>query len=346
MSMILMTLRRVSIVIFPLLVIAVMSSNEWVARAQMIENPTERDLVYSAAVYWNKTVDEYIMKQDVSASEETNEVEVVSLNDNTPEYMTQELKMNAEMAVNKADFELEKAKKDLEIVKLEKELNILKAKNEVKDQEEKIKQNEVNEIKKVNKILMIGDSLMNEVAFGFKNNLDKSIKIKDLHKSSTGLTNKDYYDWPTVAKNETKNYQPDLVFIHLGGNDGQDLKENGKFIRLYSPEWANIYEKRAEKLITEIQNAAPNAEVVWIGLPGMRDQKYERKTAIIREAQRNAAKNKGITYVDGGDAIGKTYVKQKKIGNKMTNLRRTDGIHYSREGGEQIALLAIKEKIN
>ena len=35
---------------------------------------------------------------------------------------------------------------------------------------------------------------------------------------------------------------------------------------------------------------------------------------------------------------------QEKINGKMLDLRRTDGIHYSRDGGEQIATLIINKK--
>lgn len=318
MGNLLMTLRRMIIVIIPLFIIAFMSSKEWVARAQMIEDPQGKDLVYKVAVLWDDTVSKIKMETVLKD-------EQVNIHAESHEVISEEIIDNVAVE-NKNEATIS------EEVKL---IPNIAMKTEVVE----------NKKKSPEKILMIGDSLMNEVAFGFKNNLNKSIKIKDLHKSSTGLTNKDYYDWPTIAKKETANYQPDIVFIHMGGNDGQDLKENGKFIRLYSPEWEAVYQKRAEKLIMEIKSGSPNAQIVWIGLPGMRDPKYEKKTSVIRNAQKAAALNQGIGFVDGGDAIGSKYVKQKSINGKMINLRRTDGIHYSREGGEQIALLAIKLKI-
>lgn len=335
-----MTTRRIIFVLIPLLIISIMSSKEWVAKAQMIENEDIKDLTYSVALGWDQKVQKYVFNNDV---------EIANYN-KTESDINLKLENKAKNDVEQAEYDLIKAKKELELAKLDKELNIKKAELEViarNNENHNVESKPVlkTEGKKVEKVLMIGDSLMNEVAFGFKNNMDKSIKLKDLHKSSTGLTNRDYYDWNTVAKKAVLDYKPDVVFIHLGGNDGQDLKEKGKFVRLYSKEWAEIYQNRAEELIEEIKKADPNTKIVWIGLPAMRDQKYERKTAIIRDAQKQASINKNIIFVDGKEALGDNYVKQKKINNKIINLRRTDGIHYSREGGEQIALFAMKNNL-
>lgn len=325
-----MTLRRIVFIFVPLFIIAFMSSGEWVARSQMIENSNLKDVVYSIAYSWDQKVQKVKEQNKELESDEIKEVVI--------EKMERETNIKTENVLIKNDRLLKEEKIDNFINKssnFEKEI--------FNNKPEMIPEKEVKE--EINKILMIGDSLMNEVAFGFKNNLDKNIKIKDIHKSSTGLTNKDYYDWPSVAKKEVLNFKPDIVFIHLGGNDGQDLKENGKFVRLYSKDWSGIYQERAENLIREIKKSAPTAKIVWIGLPAMRDAKYEKKTAVIREAQKKASNNQGVIFIDSKEALGNDYVKQKKINNKMLNLRRTDGIHYSREGGEQIALYSIKKSL-
>lgn len=192
-------------------------------------------------------------------------------------------------------------------------------------------------------VLLLGDSLMGGMVPGFRQEMDRAFVLKDKHRSSTGLTNRDYYNWPQEAGNFARAEPAQLVFIHLGGNDGQDMTVNGAWYKFGSAAWSETYQKRAEEMIENVQTALPSATIVWIGLPAMRLDKYNKKMIVISSLQKNAALARGIEYVDGYEAMGAVYSKDgATVDGARKILRLDDGIHYSREGGRIIAHTALK----
>lgn len=327
------TVRRVLFVICPLFSIACYSAPEWPARIAMMDGDLKEKL-YEPAVKWQQTVEKVSStlfnkeNRDVSiANNESSEIndkvieKLPELTSTIPVQMAAVSNTNNTNVVSSKMLTSEPEK--LPIV--------------VKEEPQAIK---------VNKILTVGDSLMSEIASGLRYRLDKSIKVKDIHKSSTGLTNSEYYDWPSVASSAARDYKPDLIIIHMGGNDGQDMKLGNKWVHIDDPLWSDTYYKRATNMINKIKQASPNSYIVWLGLPAMRDAKFARKQDIIRDVQRKAAIDSGVEYIDGKKGLGQTYEKQGMFEGKRVVLRRTDGIHYSREGGEVLAhLITTNEKL-
>lgn len=193
------------------------------------------------------------------------------------------------------------------------------------------------------KVLLLGDSLMGGIGPGLRQELPKSFTLSDKHRSSTGLTNQAYYDWPAEAGKFATSEKPQWVFIHLGGNDGQDMMLGGKWVGFGTDAWKAEYLARAKLMVENIRLAAPGAPIVWIGLPMMRPEKYERKTRVIAAIQEQAALEAGIVYASGVVALGEAYAKQGTgVDGKPHVLRSDDGIHYSREGGRVLAHAARK----
>lgn len=321
----LITLRRILWVACPLLMIAISAAPEWPARIEMLEDSLFKDVLYKPAVAWKNTVER------IPVFQHSVEKEI----DNTSLEQNINVKPTVTLIANNPVFSQKSTVINLnEPVKIEKKLELASSNLIPADKDEKkIAYN------KPKFILAVGDSLMSEVSQGLRSGLSKDIKVKDIHKSSTGLTNIDYYDWPETAYKNVLNYKPDWVVIHLGGNDGQDIKSGNRFIRVTDPEWTDIYYQRANLLISKIRKANPNVNIVWLGLPAMRDNKFAAKMNIIRKAQEKAAKNNNIIYIDTVNdmGLGSSYQKQAKINGKTLTLRRTDGIHYTRDGGIVLA---------
>lgn len=327
------TLRRILFVICPLFSIACYSAPEWPARIAMMDGDFKETL-YEPAVKWQQTVEKVSLalfnkeNSDVSiANNESSEINDDAI-EKLPELTSA---IPVEMAIVPDTNKTSVVSSKMLIHEPEKLPVIVK---------------EVSQTIKVNKILTVGDSLMSEIASGLRYRLDKSIKVKDIHKSSTGLTNSEYYDWPSVASSAARDYKPDLIIIHMGGNDGQDMKLGNKWVHIDDPLWSETYYKRAITMINQIEKASPNSYIIWLGLPAMRDAKFSRKQDIIRNVQRKAATDAGIEYIDGKKGLGQDYEKQGMFEGKRVVLRRTDGIHYSREGGEVLAhLITTDEKL-
>lgn len=187
-------------------------------------------------------------------------------------------------------------------------------------------------------VLMLGDSLMGEVAAGLRQHLPRTFTVVDRHKSSTGLTNLAYYDWPGSAQADTTETHPQWVVIHMGANDAQDMLLNGHWIRFGSPAWREAYLARAQSMLDRIHQVSPSTTVVWVGLPAMRSAAFDARIEVIRQIQAKAAASRDILYLDGHTALGQTYAKDGVINKGQREiLRANDGIHYSRVGGVQIA---------
>jgi hypothetical protein len=160
----------------------------------------------------------------------------------------------------------------------------------------------------------------------------------DKHRSSTGLTNQGYYDWPDQARQFTLETAPGWVVIHLGANDAQDMLLSGKWLRFGTPAWQQAYLARAQKLIDNIHAAAPAARLAWVGLPAMRSPKFDVKMSIIAKLHEQAASSRQVPYLDGRRALGSGYAKQGASSSGKTELwRADDGIHYARQGGWRLA---------
>lgn len=197
------------------------------------------------------------------------------------------------------------------------------------------------------RVLLLGDSLMGEVASGFRQELPKNIIVIDRHKSSTGLTNKDYYDWPKVATESTKVSNPTDVVIHLGGNDAQDMNIQGRWVHFASEEWVQTYKARADLMVSNIRKMAPNAHLVWVGLPVVRSPTFNAKIRKLEAIQKSMANSENIPYISSQDVLGDTYKKDglDDKGHRQI-LRADDGVHYSRMGGILIAKEVCNASMN
>lgn len=319
-----MNIRRILWMVAPLISVTCYSAPEWPARLEMLDDGIVKNTLYEPSVKLKNIVTAITFKNN--ENNENNEV------------ITQSVKT----IENKVDIKTENTIEKPVIEKTVLPVNENKESKTTVIESEEVRKNQG--FLKPKFIMTVGDSLMSEVSQGLRSELNKDIKVKDIHKSSTGLTNIDYYDWPSVAYNNVKQYQPDTVILHMGGNDGQDMKIGREFIHIDSPLWKETYMQRAELLINKIRQANPSVNIIWLGLPEMRDAKFARKMNIIRSAQYDVCKKLNIKYIDGKDALGKEYKKQGMFENKMQNWRRTDGIHYTREGGIVMAH-TLKEKL-
>jgi len=339
-----LSIRRVLFIVCPLFSIACYSAPEWPARVAMMDGNV-RDVFYEPAVKWQTAVasaTSFIKQKDSSDENVTFAQNSVVENNDVKNTVVETAPQNLVLSSEK-DSSLEVATMPVKEQTVSPVINDV-AQN-VQDKLPEVKKAE-SENAAVGSILTVGDSLMSEVAAGLRYGLSKDVRLKDIHKSSTGLTNSDYYDWPSVASAAARKYPSDLIIIHMGGNDGQDMKIGKRFVHVGDSDWQNTYYLRAMLLIKEIKKASPQSRIVWLGLPAMRDAKFAKKQDVIRNLQMKAALDSEIEYIDGKKGLGETYSKEGTYEGKRVVLRRTDGIHYSREGGEVLArMIASDEKL-
>jgi hypothetical protein len=195
-------------------------------------------------------------------------------------------------------------------------------------------------------VLEIGDSLGNDLGWGLARELPagSSLNLVQLDKSSTGLANTGYYDWPAELETDLGLYHPQLVLVCLGGNDEQGMEVDGSAVQFPSPVWTAAYLTRVRQVISEA--AASGALVMWVGMPVMEDPDYSQGMEIL-----NSLYQQGVR-ADPNAAFASTWQLFSEQGafqavadvNGISeNLREPDGIHYSFTGEDVIATYVIDE---
>lgn len=299
---------RVALLVVPLMVVAVASAPEWPARAMMVDEPLRTPLL-ELATGWDKAVSTPGQQPHVVSYAAVSPVAVGPVPVASPSAGAKVL-TPAPVVVAP------------------------------------LVQPTVAEPRNGGTVLLLGDSLMGGVAPGLRSELARTYTLVDKHRSSTGLTNRDYYNWPVEAGTFAQQTPAQWVFIHLGGNDGQDMIVQGKWHKFGSEQWSAQYLARAKELIDNVKTSLPNATVVWIGLPAMRSEAFDQKMRIISALQRQAAEAREVTYIDGHEAMGMQYRKDGVgLDGTRTLLRADDGIHYARDGGRMIAHATLKHVV-
>ena len=197
-------------------------------------------------------------------------------------------------------------------------------------------------------VILIGDSIMQGFGWGFENALKTSkISIKNMAKASTGLTNKKFYNWSeelnaalASLENRPQNL---LIFALFGANDAYSYTFDEQALDFGTDAWREAYEGR----IAEIYEIAGEhgAQVVWLGVPCMKSEKFDKKMKALNLIYKDSAQKYGARYIDISGAIcdnGK-YLKE---GADKKPLRKDDGMHISMNGAKKIAVYVVDKLLN
>ena len=197
-------------------------------------------------------------------------------------------------------------------------------------------------------VILIGDSIMQGFGWGFENALKTSkISIKNMAKASTGLTNKKFYDWSEELKTALASLenrpQNLLIFALFGANDAYSYTFDEQALDFGTDAWREAYEGR----IAEIYEIAGQhgAQVVWLGVPCMKSEKFDKKMKALNLIYKDAAQKYGARYIDISGAIcdnGK-YLKE---GADKKPLRKDDGMHISMNGAKKITVYVVDKLLN
>lgn len=189
---------------------------------------------------------------------------------------------------------------------------------------------------------------MQGFGWGFENALKtRKIAIKNMAKASTGLTNKKFYDWSEELKTALANLkerpQNLLILALFGANDAYSYSFDERTLDFGSEAWREAYEGR----IAEIYEIADEygAQVVWLGIPCMKSEKFDKKMKALNLIYKDAAQKYGARYIDIGGAICKGG-KFLKAGADKKPLRNDDGVHISMNGAKKVAVYVVDKLLN
>lgn len=169
-------------------------------------------------------------------------------------------------------------------------------------------------------------------------------------KAASGLARYDYFDWPTTMKGVLAKDDPDVVYVALGSNDGQSLRDaDGTWTHLHKPEWRDAYARRVDAFLELLAGADRHRVIIWSGPAAHSvDQKRERGAVvseIIRERIRRFAGRAwyidlfGRTATADGGALNELRLAGK---DEVVPLRTADGFHLTRPGVEALMLEPVR----
>ena len=195
------------------------------------------------------------------------------------------------------------------------------------------------------KVLLVGDSLGNNLAYGMIPQLSETptLTFTRQAKASTGLSNPWFYNWHTHLATFLKTYKPNMVIVFLGANDRQDYVINGVRQVFGTEAWKKTYRANITKLATAATKSG--AYVLWVGMPIMKPYNYAKGITLIDEQfSMTVPKVPGAIYLGTraytADASG-AYRGWANVNGKYSQIRGEDGIHFSTLGQQVIATYVI-----
>ncbi|HEY1513681.1 MAG TPA: DUF459 domain-containing protein [Gaiellaceae bacterium] len=163
---------------------------------------------------------------------------------------------------------------------------------------------------------------------------------------STGLARTDLYNWFTRIEQAPRQLHPDVVVFSFGADDAHDYMGGAHVGPFGSPSWISEYRRRIDGVTRELN--AEGIRVVWLGLPipdgpGFR-KSFPVVNAILEGVARAHAKD--ATYVDTWhrlDDFHGRYAEYLRVHGKLTQVRASDGVHYTQAGGDLVAAEVVTQ---
>ena len=194
-----------------------------------------------------------------------------------------------------------------------------------------------NETRKIT-IAIMGDSIADGIWGGMVRILirDRRYVLLREAKNSSGFTTSDWL----AALDAVIEKKPDAIVVLFGTNDRQSLIDRGKARALFrSKDWETGYIKRTDDFMDKVTGIG--IPLVWVGLPIMRDDKWNEETLYLNALYKKEADPRGVVFLATWDLTADKEGKYAAYGLDLKGdkrlLRANDGIHFTDPGYEMIA---------
>jgi hypothetical protein len=198
--------------------------------------------------------------------------------------------------------------------------------------------------KKIDKVLFVGDSLMQGVAPHVQKALTERWQVSsvNLSKQSTGLAYPNFFDWPKTVDKAFEEYpEIGLVVVFLGANDPWDMPNpaGGLYLRFTNPDWGAVYRSRIQSILRAA--ADHQARTIWLEAPNMQRDKLNKGMHYLNTLYQSEAEKAQITYLPTNQTLGMqdqnfvAYADDAQ-GQKV-RVRTNDGVHFTAQGQKLLA---------
>ncbi|MDH5615112.1 MAG: hypothetical protein OEY62_01045, partial [Acidimicrobiia bacterium] len=136
------------------------------------------------------------------------------------------------------------------------------------------------------KVWIIGDSLMELLGPSIVNEGEDSgvVDAEVDFQFVSGLTRRDFFDWPAYAAEQLPLVQPEVIIAMFGGNDGQDASVEGVIVERWTPEWIEFYRSRVAEAMDTF--TSEGSKLYWIALPIMASDLFSEHVELMNGVYR------------------------------------------------------------
>ena len=157
---------------------------------------------------------------------------------------------------------------------------------------------------------------------------------------STGLARTDLYNWFTRIQQAPRQLHPDVVVFSFGADDAHDYMGGANVGPFGSPSWTAEYRRRIDGVTRELN--AEGIRVVWLGLPIPDGPGFKKSFPVVNSILEGVARSHAndAAYVDTWhrlDDFHGRYAPYLRVHGKLTQVRASDGVHYTQAGGDLVA---------
>jgi len=192
------------------------------------------------------------------------------------------------------------------------------------------------------RVWVIGDSLAGPVgnALRARGGAAGTIQVTIDFRSSSGLLNPGFHDWPGRVEQRLGEVAPDVVVVVLGTNDGGGMTTPDGLLEFGTPEWDARYGERVGALADQL--LAGCRRVYWVGTPIMAGVNLDARLRHINSILRaQATLRPTVAYVDAytlfQDEAGLYASRLPDENGELVTVRQSDGVHYTTAGADRMA---------
>jgi hypothetical protein len=191
----------------------------------------------------------------------------------------------------------------------------------------------------MDRVLVVGDSQAQGLAGGLQRlcRHDRSCRIIDRSRISTGLISPVRFDWPGSAAGIAETEPGAIAVVMFGANDRPPIRVNGRIEPSLDAAFRTSYSAHIRAMTKGLQRAC--SMVIWVGHPIVRDTVYADDMAILNRLY--ASQAIGTDWFPSWplfvDDDGNYTAYGKSIDGPSTRLRADDGVHLTPSGYDVLA---------
>lgn len=191
------------------------------------------------------------------------------------------------------------------------------------------------------RVLVVGDSQAQGLAGGFQRILlrDRTWRIIDRSRISTGLYSPTRFDWPSSAAGIASSEAGAVAVVMFGANDRPNIRSKGVIDPQRADAWAAPYCAHIRTMMQGLKKSCPH--VVWVGHPIVRDPVYAEDMAFLNTLFETEAVAGGAQWFPSwelfSDKNGQYNAFGKALDGHQERMRADDGVHLTAQGYDVLA---------